>query len=123
MAVWRRKVDDLFPELRADFAEDKPLTLYLVFYTLLPFVREAHRRGDEDALRRVYEFAYWCHRHRDLENAVGVGFYEHLFDDWSLRREVIPWLSPDVRSDILSLWEYRLESHQMAELRLLLAQL
>jgi hypothetical protein len=95
MAAWRRKVDALFPELRDDLAEDEPLTPHLVFFALLPFVFEAHRRGDEDALRRTYGFAKWCHDARDLENAVAVSFYEHVFDDWSLRREVSRgWILP-----------------------------
>jgi hypothetical protein len=125
MAAWRRKADALLPELRGEFADDKPLTPHLAFFAILPFVLDAHARRDDDALRRAYGFAQWCHHQRagsDLPNAVGVCFYEHLFDDWSLRQEVVPWLAPEVREAVLPLWEQRLDADQMSELRRLLAQ-
>ena len=117
------KAEQLFPELRQSFAEDEPLTPCLVFVTLLPFVRDAHERADEDSLRRAYGFAQWCHHQRpgsELPNAVGVAFYEHLFDDWSLRSHVVPWLAPEVRRAIMPLWEHRLTDEQAEELRSLL---
>lgn len=52
-----------------------------------------------------------------LPNAVGIAFYEHLFDDWSLRKLVVPWLSPEVRADVSGLWELFLDQSQLAELR------
>lgn len=118
MAAWRRKAVALFPELAEEFGEGE-LGRYSVFFELLPFVREAHKRADDDALRRVYGYAQWCHHQRrgsDLRNAVGTSFYEHLFDDWSLRRSVLPWLSPAVRRDIWPLWAARLTAEQIAEL-------
>ena len=87
-------------------------------------MRLAHRRDDHDALRRGYAYALWCHLQRpasDLPNAVGVAFYEHLFDVWSQRTAVCPWLSPRIRADVWQLWERRLEAAQVAELRTLLS--
>jgi hypothetical protein len=43
---------------------------------------DANARGDDDLLRRILEYAAWSARHpaKDVWNAVGVSFYEHLFD-------------------------------------------
>lgn len=42
-------------------------------------------------------------------------------DDWGLRAQVAPWLSPTVTRDVWPLWEARLAEEQLAELRALLA--
>ena|SRR5215207_1660379 len=123
MSAWRRKAETLLPELHADFADDEPLTPHLAFFAVLPFVRDAHVRGDDDALRRAYALAQWCFHQRsgsDLANAVAVSFYEHLFDDWRLRKEVVGWLEPQVVEAVLPLWEQRLAPAQLTELRRLL---
>ena len=86
-------------------------------------MRDAHRRGDDDALARAYAFAQWCHHQRagsDLPNAVGVAFDEHLFDDWSLRHDVAPWLEPSLREAVWPLWAARLAPGRVDELQALL---
>ena len=107
-----------------EFERDRALSPYSVLFELLAFVRQAHRHDDDDALRRGYAFAFWCHLQRpasDLPNAVAVAFYEHLFDEWGDRMDVVPWLSPRVRTEVWQLWERRLEADQAAELRTLLS--
>jgi len=108
-----------FPELREQI-EREAFSPNALFFILLPFCREAHRRRDEDALERVYLFAGWCHHRGDrggLGNAVAVSFYEHLFDDWSIRDEVAEWLDPEIAQAIWPLWEVRLDPTQLGELR------
>lgn len=93
------------------------------FFVLLDVVREAHRSTDDDLLRRAYAFAGWAHHQRrgsSLWNAADVGFYEHLFDDWSLRAAVAPWVTPHVAQDLRPLWEDRLSEAQMLELTALM---
>jgi hypothetical protein len=122
MAAWRRHALSLFPELHDDI-EREASSAYSLFFFILPFARDAHQRGDDDALRRVYGFAQWCHHQRqgsELPNAVGVAFYEHLFDDWSLHAQIAPWLSPHVTRDAWPLWQARLDEPKLAELRRLL---
>jgi hypothetical protein len=79
----------------------------MLYFDLLPMVREAHDNDDHDLLMRIYCFAQWCHAQeaKDLWNAAGVAFYEHLFDERKYWVEVIPWLSPSVIADCWSLWE------------------
>jgi len=84
--------------------------------------RAAHRAEQDDLLRRIYGFADWCRGHRaeDPRTAVGAAFYEHLFDDWSIREDVASWLSTAVVQDAWPLWESRLPPKKIAELRGLL---
>jgi hypothetical protein len=97
----------------------------MVFFDLLPLVREAHQEGDTEALRRIYGFAEWCfeQKAKDLWNAAGVAFYEHLFDcHRSLWREYVRWLPPRVVEGCWGLWEWRLEAQELAEVRRLIAE-
>jgi hypothetical protein len=123
VATWRRKVLALFPELRLD-AQRPDFSIYMVFFDLLPRVREAHQDGDTEAIRRIYGFAEWCfeQKAKDLWNAAGVAFYEHLFDSHrSLWPEFVEWLSPQVVEGCMGLWERRLSEEELAEVRQLIA--
>jgi hypothetical protein len=122
MASWRKRAIDLFPELRQDLSI-KDYSLYQLFSDLLPRVEQAHADGDEELLRRAYGFAAWCaaQKAKDLWNAAGVAFYEHIFDRWNQRQAVVPWLSPQVIADSWGLWELRLNRQQLDELRRLFA--
>ena len=82
MASWRRKALALFPDLK--FEVQRPdFSVYQVFFRILPMSRDAHKAGDVDTLRKIYDFAEWCfeQRAKEMWNAAGVAFYEHLFDD------------------------------------------
>jgi hypothetical protein len=74
----------------------------------------------------MFGFAEWCAAQttKDLWNAAGVVFYEHLFDgeNWEHRREVVKWLSPQVVADCTGLWEHWLPPEKFAEVRRLLAE-
>ena len=122
MAAWRKRAIDLFPEFRQDLAIEV-YSLYQLFSDLLPRVEQAHSDGDEELLRRAYGFAAWCasQKTKDLWNATGVAFYEHLFDRRNQRQKVVPWLSPQVISDHWSRRELRLNPAQLAELHQLFA--
>src|SRR5438067_9325764 len=112
MSVWRRKALALFPGDRRDI-EDPETSIYLLFMLhVLPAARKAHEDDDTDRLRQIYGFAEWCLRQKakDIWNAAGVSFYEHLFDQpkvvWP---RVVPCLSQYVVDNCAGLWEWRLE--------------
>lgn len=118
MAAWRRKALKLFPMLRREL-NDREYSIYMLYFDLLPMVREAHQGNDREVLSRVYGFADWCLRQeaQDLWNSAAVAFYEHLFDerkDWS---SIVPWLSPTAINGCWPLWEQRLTPAEMKELR------
>ena len=121
MAVWRRRALKMFPELRHDLNAGR-YDVYMLYFDLLPRVRDAHRSRSFDRLRAIYSFAHWCFHQKDgdLRNAAEVAFYEHLFDEWDLREEVIPWLAPDVIEACCQLWDTRLTLVRRFQLRRLL---
>jgi hypothetical protein len=109
MATWRRRALELFPDLQAEL--NRPdYTIYGLFRDLSSAVGEAHRAYDDDRLAKIYDFAEWCARQRSepLWNAVGVSFYEHVFDEPRLSEAVAPWLPADIRALHLGLWQARL---------------
>ena len=55
MSAWRHRAIELFPDLREEF-EDPEATIYNVFLELLPRVREAHARGDNQEMKRLYGY-------------------------------------------------------------------
>ena len=121
MAAWRRRALELFPQLRREL-NDREYTVYLLFFDLKPLLREAHDAGDTELLRRIYGLAEWCSQQsaKDLWNAAGVAFYEHLFDYPAYSERVIPWLSPRVVSTHWGLWEAMVSPDEWARVRPLL---
>ena len=116
MSAWRREAAARLPELWRD--EDARQSIYQFFFEALPFVVDAHRSGDEDALRRGYGFAAWCFQQGgDLDNAAAVAFYEHLFDWWDVHEDVLRWLDRRIALECWSLFEARLDGEQLAFLR------
>jgi hypothetical protein len=109
MSAWRQKAIEVCPDLRKEF-EDPEMTIYEVFFELLPRVRQAHSRGDNDELRLIYAYAEWCfaQKARDLWNSAGVAFYEHLVDNPVTFAAIPQWLSPGVFADVRTLFEARL---------------
>jgi hypothetical protein len=115
MATWRRRAIEDFPDLRVAL-NDPGYTIYRLFFDLLPAVRTAHREADDVRLTTIYGYATWCARQRskDLWNAAGVAFYEHLFDEPWMSPSVPPWLPGDIRASHLGLWRARLSVRDFA---------
>jgi hypothetical protein len=118
MSAWRRKALELFPDLRNDI-EDPDTSVMGLFFELLPRCRDAHGRNDLEELRRIYGFADWCasQKAKELWNAAGVGFYEHLADSRQMFDEVPLWVRKQVFEDIAGLLEARVGTERVAELR------
>jgi hypothetical protein len=123
MAAWRERAITLFPELKQEL-NLKEYSVYQLLFDLLPRLEKAHSDGNERFLKRAYGFASWCaaQKTKDLWNAAGVAFYEHVFDRWNQRHLVVPWLSPQVIADSWGLWEMRLNRSQLDELKSLFAK-
>jgi hypothetical protein len=117
VSAWRRRAIEAFPELRRELdAKGEVFSVYALWFELLPLAREAHRENNEDLLHRIYDFAEWCDRHGgELSNAVGVSFYEHLFDERWMRPLVVPWLTGKIIRNVWPLWEARLSPEEMRE--------
>jgi hypothetical protein len=118
MSAWRRKALELFPDLRRDI-EDPDASVMSIFFDLLPRCRAAHDRNDSDELKRIYGFADWCasQKEKELWNAAGVGFYEHLADSTQTLDAIPLWVKKQVFEDIAGLLEERVGKERVAELR------
>jgi hypothetical protein len=113
---------ETFPELLEELSDEEDIfSVYALWFELLPLAQTAHREGDDDLLRRIYGFASWCNQQGgDLRNAVGVSFYEHLFDEPWMRPLVVPWLNAQIVRQIRPLWEAMLSADDMREVDKLL---
>jgi hypothetical protein len=122
MAAWRRKALELFPELLPEL-ENSQYTCYMLFFDLLPMSRRAQEANDSDLLGRIYGFAEWClvQKTKEPGNAAGVAFFEHVLDQPTHWKAVVPWLSPRVIADCWSLWEGRLSPDELDEVQLLIS--
>ncbi|MFN8259267.1 MAG: hypothetical protein U0W24_26500 [Bacteroidales bacterium] len=117
MSVWRQKAIECAPELRKEF-EAHDLTPYTVFMELLPITRKAHKEKDYNRLKKIYDFAEWCHKQKDknLWNAVGVTFYEHLADTDETYLQITKWIKKEIYLDIRELLNQRVDNEKIKSL-------
>lgn len=81
MSAWRREALNRFPDRREDLRHCR--SLYDVLTLLEHDLRAVYsgQRQEPDLADRIFAFAEWCFaspRARSIQNAVAVGFYEHL---------------------------------------------
>ena len=117
MSTWRKKAIECLPELRKDF-EDPEGSIYLVFSAMLSAAIDFHRENNIDRLQKIYDFAEWCFRQKskDLWNAAGVSFYEHLGDHAATRQDMRRWVKPEIYAEIRVLLELRLSNKELQQI-------
>jgi len=117
MSTWRRKIIESFPQLKGEL-ESPDCSIYTAFSELLGLTSQAHRNNDEITLHKVYQFAEWCfnQKSKDLWNAAGVSFYEHLGDDEHTRRSLAKWVKPEIYKQIRGLLEDRISEEKLKEI-------
>jgi len=78
----------------------------------------AHQENDNEKLKRIYDFAEWClnQKEKDLWNAAGVSFYEHLGNYKETLEEFPKWVKPEIYVQIKGLLELRLEEAYMKKI-------
>ncbi|MER9002943.1 MULTISPECIES: hypothetical protein [unclassified Mesorhizobium] len=115
---WRELAKAMLPVefAEASYNSTQHCSIYDFFFALLPKTRLAHRDNDVDKLGRMHGFAQWAavHPNKQIWNAAGVAFYEHLFDDDIDADAVMAWISPQVRQTVLGLWQYMLPAERFA---------
>src|SRR5215831_14309238 len=101
MSTWRRKAIEYFPELKKEF-EDPECNPYTVFMELLGLLRPAHQENNTLLLQKIYAYAEWCtlQKAKDLWNAAGVGFYEHLGDHPITLENIPQWVKPEIYEQV-----------------------
>ena len=76
MAVWRRKLIELFPD---DSSYWESCEYVSIAFGLLNSNLERYvAQGDADSTKRVFDFAEWAYSEKALNNSVCTGFYEGL---------------------------------------------
>ena len=117
MSVWRQKAIECLPESRKDF-EDPHTSIYNVFSELQSAAVNFHKANRIDRLKKVYDFAEWCFRQKskDLWNAAGVAFYEHLGDYPETRQDMRRWVKSDIYNDIRGLLALRLSDKELQQI-------
>lgn len=118
MTDWQQKALELFPDLRPDI-EEEGANIYTLFFELLPRCEAAHIAGDTPELQKIYGYAEWCfhQQEKDLWNAAGVAFYEHLVDEPLMKEQIPLWLSPEIFEQVSGLLEWRMGPAAFALLR------
>ncbi|MBL7747304.1 MAG: hypothetical protein JNM19_07765 [Chitinophagaceae bacterium] len=117
MSTWRKKAIELLPDFRQEF-EKADTTIYDVFIEVLPATRKAHELNDMNRLKQLYAFAEWCfsQKDKDLWNAAGVSFYEHLADEEITKQAFPEWVPADIYNNIRGLLEIRISDSELKEL-------
>ena len=117
MSAWRKKAIECLPESKKDF-EDPETSIYLVFSYLVTAAVEFHKTNNIDRLQNIYDFAEWCFRQKskDLWNAAGVSFYEHLGDHPEIRQAIHRWVKPDIYAEIRGLLKWRLGDKEVQQI-------
>ncbi|MGC4035440.1 MAG: hypothetical protein QM764_05725 [Chitinophagaceae bacterium] len=117
MSAWRKKAIECLPESKKDF-EDPDMSIYNVFSELLSAAVDFHKVKNIESLQKIYDFAEWCFRQKskDLWNAAGISFYEHLGDYPETRQEMRQWVKPDIYKDIRGLLELRLIDKELQQI-------
>jgi hypothetical protein len=86
-------------------------SVHELWFALLDMAVVAHKQGDDEALRRIYDYAHWSLRQpgKELREPVAVSFFEHLVDDARPEklRVVLPWIEDDAVREVWGLWEFR----------------
>jgi hypothetical protein len=117
MSVWKQKAIACLPEFKEDL-EKPDSTIYDVFLDLLPAVVSAHKENNVARLALMYDFAEWCFRQKEKElwNAAGVGFYEHLGDHIETWEAMAQWVKYDIYKEIRALLKLRISEQKLQEL-------
>jgi len=117
MSSWRKRAIECAPELRKEL-EDPGLTVYGAFFELLPLLRQAHMDNDVERLKKIYAFAAWCfnQKNKELWNAAGVAFYEHLGDHQETLAAFTQWIPKSIFAEVRGLLENRIPAEELKRL-------
>jgi|GEM_PF-1368715 len=118
MSAWRREAIRLLPELKKEAIAADEAGMF--FIDLRCAFEQAHRATpqDDDFIQRCYDYARWCveqgdtanHRDasgrlmassNDLMTMIAVHFWEHLFDQRTIREALPRFVTRD------ELWGWR----------------
>lgn len=117
MSVRRQKALNCLPENKTEF-EKPAASIHTVFSELLHATVKAHKWNDTEKLRLFYGFAEWCFRQnaKELWNAAGICFYEHLYSYNETREAFCKWIEKDTYKDVRVLLELSIKESELKKL-------
>jgi hypothetical protein len=117
MSTWRKKAIECLPEEKKEL-ENPTASIYAAFREILGVLPLAHLNNDHERLKKIYAFAEWCFRQKekDLWNAAGVSFYEHLGDHEAVFEQMHNWVSREIYQEIRGLLELRIINNMLKKL-------
>ena len=117
MSAWRKIAIECLPEQKQYF-EDPNTSIYTVFNEILLATRQAHKSNDIAQLKKFYDFAEWClnQKDKDLWNAAGVSFYEHLGQQPESLKAMPDWVKPEIYKSVKGLLELFISKEDMERL-------
>ena len=118
MEAWKEKALDIFPERQAWIEElledDREGALW---FGLLTEFEAAYEKSpiDEDFIRRVYEYAWWCldpALGEDMVSAVVIYFFEQLPTNEAVRRDLPSRMTREEFLGVKELFRYNLTEEE-----------
>jgi hypothetical protein len=109
MELWRSKGLELLPDLGEQIGgAEEPMEAWLEISSA--FQQAYLEPRNEDLIRRIYEFAFWCLEHgerdqaagKDLPTCVVVGFFEDIPTHKAPREDMPRWFA---REEVLVMRE------------------
>ena len=105
---WKQRLKESLPDVAVRLEQDAELfgedySIYDAFFELLPLCDELHKNRDpRNVLPRIYAFAEWCafQEEKELWNAAGVAFYEHLVDEPEMMEAMPRYVSREVFTNV-----------------------
>jgi len=106
MSTWKNKAIECLPEHKKDIEGADIFEVYLLMNRVF---KRAYEENNQEKIRSIYAYAEWCftQKHKELWNAAGVLFYEHLIDDLEIKREIHKWLKHSIYIEIRGLIVWR----------------
>ena len=118
MSEWRRAALDRLPEFREMIeATDTPLDLWVDLGFSLTELYATMELND-DLVRRIYDYAFWCLRRPERGTAVGSAafmFFEHVAFDARMRNDLHRWLSVEWFYGLTEAFRCRLSKEEYAK--------
>ncbi len=92
--------------------------IYITFGIILHALHDAHKENDAEQIQNIYAFAEWCHKQKskDVWNAAGVVFYEHLGRYAEIRDALPKWISHPFYKEIRELLKRGLDEKQLQKI-------
>ena len=117
MSTWKREALERLPEC-SDILTRVGLKATEIWVELRLVCEAAHKKGDDDLLRRIYDYARYCWQSPapHLRRAVEFAFYQHVPVVPVLRRDMRRRFTRSEFDELREPFSWQLSADEMAQL-------